>query len=112
MEEHRMASCAIPIIDPAVKFLGVSKLRDFNATKLRDSSDSTYVFQENDQPLAVLLSYDRYLVIQQQLQQGRVNTVDLLTNEEEFKGVREGLDDIMRGRIKPLSQVKDALNRK
>src|SRR5580698_6047893 len=105
-----MATGAIPIIDPAVKFVGVSKLRDLNATKLRDSSETTYVFQDNDQPLAVLLSYERYLMIQRQLQQGKVNTVELLTSQEEMKGVRSGLNDVVHGRTRTLSQVKDALN--
>ena len=107
-----MATSTIPVIDPAVRFVGVSKLRDLNATKLRDSADITYVLQDNDQPLAVLLSYDKYLMIQQQLQQGMLNTIEMLTNEEELQGVRSGLEDVVAGRTRPFSQIKASLKAK
>jgi hypothetical protein len=99
---------AIPVIDPDVRFVGVSKLRDMNATKLRDNAQTTYVFQDNDQPLAVLLSYDRYLTIQSQLD-GVVGLLEMLTNDKEREGVVAGLHDVTAGRFKPFSQVKAAL---
>jgi PHD/YefM family antitoxin component YafN of YafNO toxin-antitoxin module len=99
---------AIPVIDPDVKFVGVSKLRDLNATKLRDNAQTTYVFQDNDQPLAVLLSYDRYLTMQSQLE-GIVGLLEMLTNEEEQNGVVAGLRDSAAGRVKSFAQIKAAL---
>jgi predicted transcriptional regulator len=105
-----MSTCAIPVIDPDVKFVGVSKLRDLNATKLKDSQGTTYVFQENDQPLAVLLSYDRYMFIQQQLEVAAVmNGIELLTDENESEGVLAGLTDIQEGRVRPLAEIRAAL---
>jgi len=101
-----MLPSTIPMIDPAVKFVGVSKLRDLSAAKLRDSSETTYVLQDNDQPLAVLLSYEKYLLIQQQLQQGMVSTIEMLTNEREFLSVKTGIDDVVAGRTRPISDVK------
>lgn len=59
-----MAFATIPRIDPSVKHVGISKLRDLNATKLRKQTDETLVIQENDTPLAVLLSYKKFLAIQ------------------------------------------------
>jgi hypothetical protein len=103
-----MASCAIPIIDPDVKFVGVSKLRDLNATKLRDSQGTTFVFQENDQPLAVLLSYERYLLIQQQLA-AVMSAVELLTDDKEREGVLAGISDVMEGRVRSFTEIKAAL---
>ena len=99
---------AIPVIDPDVKFVGVSKLRDLNATKLRDNAQTTYVFQDNDQPLAVLLSYDRYLTMQSQLE-GIVALLEVLTDEKERDGLVAGLQDFSSGRAKPFSQIKAAL---
>ena len=99
---------AIPVIDPDVKFVGVSKLRDLNATKLRDNAQTTYVFQDNDQPLAVLLSYDRYLEMQSQLE-GVVGLLEMLTDEKEKEGVTAGLHDAGAGRVKSFSQIKAAL---
>jgi len=99
---------AIPVIDPDVKFVGVSKLRDLNATKLRDNAQTMYVFQDNDQPLAVLLSYDRYLTMQNQLE-GVVGLLEILTSEKERDGVVAGLQDSTAGRVKSFSQIKAAL---
>src|SRR5262249_5929977 len=58
-----MSSCALPNIDPNIKHVGVSKLRGLNASKLKEHTEDTLVIQENDKPLAVLLSYDRFLEI-------------------------------------------------
>ena len=107
-----MFTSGIPTIDPAVKFVGVSKLRDLNAARLRDNSDTTYVFQDNDQPLAVLISYDKYLLIQQQLHEGMANTVEMFTNAQELQGVKAGLHDLAAGRTKPFSKVKAELKAK
>lgn len=52
-----MATCAMPHIDPSVRYVGVSKLRNLNATNLKEQTDETLVIQENGTPLAVLLSY-------------------------------------------------------
>jgi len=99
---------AIPVIDPNVKFVGISKLRDLNATKLREDSRTTYVFQDNDQPLAVLLSYDRYLAMQRQLE-GIVALVEMLNDETEREGVATGLKEAAAGYTKPFARVKSAL---
>ena len=99
---------AIPVIDPDVKFVGVSKLRDLNASKLRDNAQTTYVFQDNDQPLAVLLSYERFLTMQSQLE-GVVGLLEMLTDEKEREGVVAGLHDSAAGRVKSFSQIKAAL---
>lgn len=62
-----------PTIDPSVKHVGVSKLRGLNADKLRENTD-TYVIQDNEQPLAVLLTYDKFLAMQEKLR--AINRVD------------------------------------
>lgn len=97
-------SCAIPVIDPNVRHVGVSKLRELNATKLRQSEE-TLVIQDNDNPLAVLLSYERYLIIQDQLM-AVYNTLDLLTDEGERKALIAGLADVREGRVRPLAEIE------
>lgn len=104
-----MATCALPVIDPDVKYVGVSKLRELNATKLKDSQGTTYVLQENDQPLAVLLSYDRYLVIQQQLA-AVLSAMEMLSDSHEKDGVIAGIMEVGEGRAtRSFSDIKAAL---
>jgi PHD/YefM family antitoxin component YafN of YafNO toxin-antitoxin module len=105
-----MAICAIPLIDPTIKFVGLSKLRDLNATKLKESQD-TLVFQENDTPLAVLLSYEKYLIIQEQLA-AVMSTLELFSENEELEGVLKGLNDVAQGRTRSFAEVKAALKEK
>jgi hypothetical protein len=38
-----------------------------------------------------------------------VNTIEMLTNEEELQGVRAGLEDVVAGRTRPFSQIKASL---
>ena len=105
-----MALSAIPLIDPSVKFVGISKLRELNATKLKESQD-TLVFQDNDTPLAVLLSYEKYLIIQEQLA-AVMNTLELFSESEELEGVLRGLNDVAQERTRSFAEVKAALREK
>lgn len=103
-------SGTIPLIDPTVRFVGISKLRDLNASKLRDSQE-TLVFQENDTPLAVLLSYEKYLIIQEQLA-AVMNTIEMMSESSELEGILAGMRDISEGRTRSFSEVKAALRKK
>lgn len=99
-----MALSAIPIIDPSVKHVGVSKLRGLNATKLKESKD-TLVIQDNDKPLAVLLSYDNFLLMQQQYV-SVINTIEMLTDDTETKALAAGLDDLRNGRTRSFDEIE------
>lgn len=57
---------AIPFIDPNVKHCGVSELRKLNAEKLRDVQGAI-VIQDNGEPLAIIVSYETYLLIQSKI---------------------------------------------
>lgn len=105
-----MSMTPIPIIDPTVRHVGVSKLRALNATKLRKNTGAL-VIQDNDRPLAVLLSYEQYLAIQQQLM-AVYNTVELFTDEKERKALAAGLADIGAGRFRSLAEIEADLERK
>jgi hypothetical protein len=98
-----------PRIDPSVRHIGVSKLRGLNAEKLREN-DETFVIQDNDKPLAVLLTYDTFLAMQEQLDTVR-NTVTLLTDVADVAALRKGLDDLKSGRFEALEEIKKELKK-
>jgi hypothetical protein len=56
----------LPYVDPSVQHVGVSKLRALNIEQLRDL-DKTLVIQDNDKPLAVLLRYEHFMAMQEQI---------------------------------------------
>lgn len=105
-----MSSMNIPLIDPDVKHIGVSKLRQFNATNLRGTSD-TYVIQENDTPLAVLVSFEKFLIMQEQLM-SVLGTMELLTDKTDLDGVKAGLAAFKEGRTRSLVEIRAELKKR
>jgi PHD/YefM family antitoxin component YafN of YafNO toxin-antitoxin module len=101
---------AIPRIDRSVEHVGVSRLRKLNSDDLK-SMEKTLVLQENDRPLAVLLTYEKYLVLQDQLD-SLMRTIYVLSNSEESAALREGIEDVNRGRTKELHEIKAGSNKK
>ena len=55
-----------PRIDPNVKYCGVSKLRELNSDKLRELPGAL-VIQENNEPIAVIVSYETFLLMQSRI---------------------------------------------
>ena len=100
----------VPYIDPNVEHVGVSRLRTLNATSLRHFSKAL-VIQDNDTPLAVLLTYDQFLLMQKQLQ-AVLETVEVMADEEERSALISGLKAVSEGKTKPLSEIRAALKRK
>jgi hypothetical protein len=101
---------SVPYIDPNVEHVGVSRLRTLNATNLRHF-DKALVIQDNDTPLAVLLTYDQFLLMQKQLQ-SVLETVDVMTDDEERTALIDGLRAVSAGKTKPLSEIRAKLKRK
>lgn len=54
----------IPKIDPDVKYIGSSKLRDLTATELRALTGAIVVTGAQNTPLAVILPYETYMALQ------------------------------------------------
>jgi hypothetical protein len=100
---------SVPYIDPNVEHVGVSRLRTLNATNLRHF-DKALVIQDNDKPLAVLLTYDQFLLMQRQLESA-LETVEVLTDDEERSLLADGLRAVSEGRTKPLSEIRAALHK-
>jgi hypothetical protein len=60
---------SIPYIDPNIQHVGISRLRSLNVAQLR-AFDKTWVIQDNDKPLAVLLKYEHFLAMQEKMPDG------------------------------------------
>jgi hypothetical protein len=97
-------------INPQIKFVGVSKLRDLNATKLKDQTDDALVIQENDTPLSVLLSYKRYLAMREEFN-ALLSMIEMLTNDHERKGILASFEDMRAGRIRSLAEIEADINK-
>ena len=99
----------ISYIDPNLEYLGVSGLRQLDGKKLR-KLDKTFLIQEHNAPLAVLLSYEQYLIIQDQLQ-SVMDTFEILANKSESEMLISGLDDARAGRTRDLEEIRSSLKR-
>jgi hypothetical protein len=93
-----------PYIDEKVQHIGITRLRMLNAANLRDL-DKTLVIQDNDKSLAVLLSYENFLIMQKQLI-SVLETLDMFTNGDEPERVRKGLDERNTGQFRPFRQIQ------
>jgi PHD/YefM family antitoxin component YafN of YafNO toxin-antitoxin module len=98
-----------PTIDPSVRHIGVSKLRGLNADKLRETEE-TFVIQDNDKPLAVLLTYDKFLAMQEKLK-SVANVVDLLRNPAELAAIDAAFADVAANRLKSLDTITEELKK-
>jgi hypothetical protein len=105
-----MPTCAFPDIDPQIRHVGVSKLRDLNATKLKEQQDETLVIQENDTPLSVLFSYKRYQEMRAEFN-ALMSMVEMLTNKSEMNGLLAGLEDVRVGRVRSLADIEADLDK-
>ncbi len=105
-----MATSAFLDINPQIKFVGVSKLRDLNATKLRDQTDDALVIQENDTPLSVLLSYKRYLAMREEFT-AMLSMIEMLSNEKERMGILAAFEDLNAGRVRSLDEIEADLEK-
>lgn len=73
----------IPKIDPDVKYIGSSKLRDLTAAELRALTGAIVVQGAQNTPLAVILPYQTYLKMQESIRIGdAVRAEAAFTNQE------------------------------
>jgi PHD/YefM family antitoxin component YafN of YafNO toxin-antitoxin module len=100
----------IPYIDRNVQHVGISRLRSLNATQLREI-DKTLVIQDNDQPLAVLLKYEEFLIMQDQLM-SVLDTIAALTDPEEMTGIASAIKEMEAGKTRSISEIRSALKTK
>jgi hypothetical protein len=94
----------IPLVDPNVEYVGVSKLRSLNGSNLGEIQ-KMLVIQDNDKPLAVMMSYTQYLAVQEKLQEA-LTALELLGREESKTALRKSLKDVAEGRVSPLKGRK------
>lgn len=98
----------IPRVDPKVQYVGVSKLRTLNATVLH-GLDRTLVIQDDDKPLAVVLSYEQFL----QMQNERDRILETLETvlSEEGADLITALQTAAEGKTKPFSEIRKKLRK-
>ena len=85
----------VPHIDTSVEYVGTTRLRKLNAANLR-AVNKTLVVQENDTPLAVLLKYEKFLIMQNKLEVA-LRTVELLSKKADSQTVVEAVRDATGG---------------
>lgn len=95
----------IPIIDPRIEHVGASKLRTYNTNNL-GKLKKTIVIQDNDTPLAVLLSYEQYLIIQNKLK-SLLKTIETLKDPKNTTGLTAGIAAAAEGRTVSLERALD-----
>ena len=100
----------LPYIDPDVEHVGVSTLRTMNAASLRDNS-KTLVIRDNNTPVAVLLAYESFLSMQEQMER-LLSTIELLSDDEERSLVLAGLKQYEAGKMKSLEEIQNSLGRR
>jgi PHD/YefM family antitoxin component YafN of YafNO toxin-antitoxin module len=105
-----MGTLAIPFIDENVEHVGTTRLRELNSAKLK-SNTKTLVIQENDTPLAVLLNYEKFLIMQNQLI-SLLATIEVLSNEAEVSALKCGFEDLEAGRVKSIGEIRASLKKR
>jgi hypothetical protein len=105
-----ISKAGIPYIDPNVQFVGVSKLRQLNATALNDLN-KTLVIQDNDKPLAVVISYEQFMEMQRE-RESALATLAMIMNEEENTAVQSGLEDFVQKKVRSVAAVREELKKK
>ena len=90
-------------VDPTVEHVGVTRLRQLNARNL-SKLDKMLVIQDNDTALAVVVRYEQYLAMQNQLEQA-LRTIQM----HKAKELTDGLRDLQEGRVTPLAKVDPTL---
>lgn len=98
----------IPRVDPNVQYVGVSKLRTLNATNLH-SLDKTLVIQDDDKPLAVVLSYEQFLAMQNHRDR-ILETLETVLSED-GTNLLAALQDVADGKTIPLAEVRKLTKR-
>ena len=102
---------SMPIIDRKIKYQGISGLRKLDGKQLRALDDNMIVIQEHNSPLAVMLSYEKYLVLQDQLQ-AVMETIDVLGSPEELSALLAGVRDVGESRVESLDDIRKGLSSK
>jgi hypothetical protein len=99
----------VPYIDTSISDIGVSQLRKLNASDLRKAK-KTLVVRDNNVPLAVVLKYEQFLVMQGKLEAAQ-RTLDLILKRDEFKDLIKSLNEANDGGGKDLAEIAPELVR-
>ncbi len=102
----------MPLIDTRIEHVGVSRLRQLDGKALRENvQNKALVIRDHDTPLAVLLSYEQYLSIQNQLQTV-IETLEILSSSEELTLLKQGMREVQSGQSRSLEEIRASLHHK
>ena len=90
-------------IDPTVEHVGVSKLRQMNATNL-GKLKNMLVVQDNETALAVVMRYEKYLAMQNQLEDA-LRTIQAYQNGS----LGQGVADAAAGKLRRMKDIDPTL---
>jgi hypothetical protein len=90
-------------IDPTIEHVGVSKLRQLSAANL-GKLENMLVVRENDTALAVVIRYEQYLAMQDQLEQA-LKTIQAYQTD----GLVKGLQEAASGKLKRMTDIDPTL---
>lgn len=85
-------------IDPTIEHVGVSKLRQMSAANL-GKLKKMLVVQDNDTALAVVIRYEQYLAMQNQLEEA-LRTIQAYGSS----GLNKGIEEFNAGKIKRMAE--------
>lgn len=109
---ERLLAGDLPMIDRNIEHVGLSGLKKLDKKRLREVDDKNkmLVIQDHNTPLAVLLSYEKYLIIQDQLK-AVMETFELFGDLDELRGVLAGIRDAQEGKTRSIEEIRKSLKK-
>jgi hypothetical protein len=98
----------LPYIDPNIEHLGVSQLRQMDGKSIRSKNGKALLIQDHNEPIAVLLSYEQYLVLQEKMK-AVMNTMEMFTDDDEAKLFLSAMSDFSKGKTRSLGDIRAEL---
>lgn len=99
----------MPTIDRNVETVGISGLRKLDRKRLKSfDSNKMLVIQDHNTPLAVVLGYEKYLILQDQLK-AMMETFEIFSDPDEFKQLIEGYAQALGGRSRGIAKIRKDL---
>ena len=101
---------AVPVIDPRIEHVGVAKLRRMDGPTLKKNANDkkTLVIREHDVPLAVLVSYEQYLIMQNEFN-ALMETLEITSNSVELRMLMDGFAEAQEGKTRSIKDIRKGL---
>ncbi len=100
----------LPVIDPRIEHVGLGKLRRMDGPTLKKNAvdKKTLVIREHDVPLAVLVSYEQYLTMQNEFK-SLMETLEITSNSVEMQMLMDGFAEAQQGQTRSIEDIRKNL---